>query len=67
MHRELIIESDKAYDLAHSLAAQLGMTVDQVVEEALVHYAKKLGLYDRIEQDRRPASSTQDQKPSART
>lgn len=63
MQRELIIESDKAYDLAHSLAAQLGMTVEQVVEEALAHYAKRLGLEERIEQRLNAASSYPDQTP----
>jgi len=44
MPRALVIESDHAYDLAHELAERLGMTVDEVVREALQMYALSRGF-----------------------
>ncbi len=55
MPQELIIESDEAYELAHRLAEELGMTVDEVVEEALRLYAERLYALDGMQQgERRP-------------
>ena len=43
MERELKIESDEAYDLAHALAQRLDVTPTQAVKFALREYEASLG------------------------